>query len=113
MNTDILAIIMAWWITFTLVVTVVLSLGFGPVGVGYGNYLALPEIIIGLTGFALGTLAAGFQSWAYGGFTPPAGLFATLTSLAMTSALGPPVALAAATVATLVAGVVWACGVGR
>ena len=33
--------------------------------------------------YELGSLAAGFQSFMYGGFTPAGGIFATLTSLAM------------------------------
>ena len=34
--TDVLALIMAWWITFTVVLVLVSALGFNPVGVGAG-----------------------------------------------------------------------------
>ncbi|KAI0598748.1 hypothetical protein F4775DRAFT_554196 [Biscogniauxia sp. FL1348] len=89
------AVIIAWAITFTLVCSLILLLGFGAPGIG------------------LGTLAAAFQSYMYGGFTPAGGLFATLTSMAMLGTLMPAAALAAAVVATGVAGIVWACGAGR
>lgn len=36
---DILAIIFAWWITFTIVCTIIMSLGFGPVGIIPGEHL--------------------------------------------------------------------------
>ena len=61
----------------------------------------------------LGTLAAAFQSWAYGGFTPAGGIFATLTSLGMLGYLRPFEVGAGAMVATVVMLIVWACGVGR
>ncbi|EME83812.1 uncharacterized protein MYCFIDRAFT_135172 [Pseudocercospora fijiensis CIRAD86] len=92
---DIYIVILAWAITFTIVAALLLSLGFGPVG------------------FIAGSAAAAFQSWAYGGFTPAGGIFATLTSLAMLGCLVPPVALIASVVATIVAGIVAGCGVGR
>ena len=60
-----------------------------------------------------GTMAAAFQSYMYGGFTPAGGIFATLTSMAMLGTLMPPAAVFAALVATIVAVIVWACGVGR
>jgi hypothetical protein len=59
------SVILAWSITFTSVMFLLGMLGFGPKGI-------IP-----------GTLAAAFQSVAYGGFTPASGIFATLTSLAM------------------------------
>lgn len=37
---DVLAAITAWWITFTLVITIILSLGFGPAGVVAGSLAA-------------------------------------------------------------------------
>jgi hypothetical protein len=49
----------------------------------------------------------------YGGFTPAGGIFATLTSLAMLGLLMPVIAFLAAFVATMVALIVWASGVGR
>lgn len=33
---DVLALVMAWWITFTVVLTLLWTVGFGPVGVGAG-----------------------------------------------------------------------------
>ena len=36
-SVDVLAVIFAWWITFTVIVTIVLALGFGPMGVGAGK----------------------------------------------------------------------------
>ncbi|KAL8995092.1 MAG: hypothetical protein Q9188_006894 [Gyalolechia gomerana] len=87
---------MAWWITF-VVVLVVCSLfwGFNAKGIGGG------------------TLAAAFQSCMYGGFTPAGGVFATLTSLGMLGWMVPVEAGVSAVVATVVATVVWACGVKR
>ncbi|KAH9909510.1 hypothetical protein F4778DRAFT_711734 [Xylariomycetidae sp. FL2044] len=75
--------LVAWTITFTVLVTLALCLGFGPAGV-------LP-----------GSLAAAFQSAMYGGFTPAGGLFATLTSLAMVGLLSPALAAVAAVIALL------------
>lgn len=89
------ACVMAWWITFTLVLILALSMGFGPAGV------------------IAGTGAAAFQAWCYGGFTPAAGIFATLTSLAMLGLFVPAAAVIGALMATAVSALVWACGVGR
>ena len=36
---DVLAIIFAWWITFTIVCTIIMSLGFGPAGIIAGEHL--------------------------------------------------------------------------
>jgi hypothetical protein len=58
-------------------------------------------------------MAAGFQSWMYGAFTPAGGVFATLTSLGMLGLAAPAFVLGAAAVATVVSVVVWACGAGR
>ena len=30
---DIIAILMAWWITFTLMITILMTMGFGPGGI--------------------------------------------------------------------------------
>ncbi|KAI1506642.1 hypothetical protein F5X99DRAFT_365027 [Biscogniauxia marginata] len=91
----ILAVVIAWAVTFTIICSLVLALGFGPIGIGFG------------------TLAAAFQFAMYGGFTPAGGIFATLTSMAMLGTLMPAAAVTAAVLATAVAAVVWACGVGR
>jgi len=56
-------------------------------------------------------MAAGFQSYMYGGFTPAGGIFATLTSMAMLGALVPMLLVAAVTMASLVAVIVWLIGV--
>ncbi|EHK18072.1 uncharacterized protein TRIVIDRAFT_159689, partial [Trichoderma virens Gv29-8] len=92
---EILAIIMAWAITFTAMCTLILCLGFGPVGIGAG------------------TLAAAFQSYMYGAFTPAGGIFATLTSMAMLGTLMPAAAILAAVIATGAAIIVWVLGIGR
>ncbi|KAJ2969468.1 hypothetical protein NQ176_g8649 [Zarea fungicola] len=81
----ILAIIIAWAATFTIICILILCLGFGPVGVGAV------------------TLAAAFQSYMYGAFTPAGGVFATLTSMAMLGTLMPAAALFAFFVASGVA----------
>ncbi|KAF4507693.1 hypothetical protein G6O67_004165 [Ophiocordyceps sinensis] len=86
-------IILAWTVTFTAISTLIMCLGFGPIGIG------------------IGTLAASFQSFMYGGFTPAGGIFATLTSMAMRGCLMPAVAILAALPATVVALIIWACGV--
>lgn len=57
----------------------------------------------------LGSLAAAFQAWAYGAFTPAGGIFATLTSLGMLGFLAPPVALSGAGVATAASCIVALC----
>ncbi|KAL1983495.1 hypothetical protein VTN96DRAFT_10316 [Rasamsonia emersonii] len=88
----ILAIIIAWAITFTVVMFFILSLGFGPAGI------------------VAGSLAAAFQSLMYGGFTPAGGIFATLTSMAMLGTLMWPAAVFAAVLATVVAAIVGVMG---
>jgi hypothetical protein len=60
-----------------------------------------------------GTLAAAFQSYMYGAFTPAGGIFATLTSMAMLGTLMPPAAILAAVIATGAAIIVWVLGIGR
>ncbi|KAL7900350.1 hypothetical protein HDV63DRAFT_370920 [Trichoderma sp. SZMC 28014] len=92
---QVLTIIMAWAITFTAVCTLILCLGFGPAGIGAG------------------TIAAAFQSYMYGAFTPAGGIFATLTSMAMLGTMMPPAAILAAVIATAVAILVWVWGIGR
>ena len=56
-----------------------------------------------------GSLAAAFQAWAYGGFTPAGGIFATLTSLGAIGLLAPPVAAFGAGVATATTFIAWLC----
>ncbi|KAL1970740.1 hypothetical protein VTN77DRAFT_2574 [Rasamsonia byssochlamydoides] len=92
---DIFAIILAWAITFTVIMILILSLGFGSAGI------------------IAGSLAAAFQSFMYGGFTPAGGIFATLTSMAMLGTLMWPADILAAVLATGAAAIVWALGVGR
>lgn len=79
---------------FTAVITLILGLDFGPGGV------------------VAGSTAAAFQAWMYGGFTPAAGIFATLTSFGMIGYKVPPAAGAAGCVATMAAVVGWKCGIG-
>lgn len=64
-------------------------------------------------GHGPGSLAAGFQAFMYGGFTPAGGVFATLTSMVMLGALMPAALVLAVVLATGVAVVVWVNGVGR
>ncbi|CAG8376290.1 unnamed protein product [Penicillium salamii] len=82
---DVLAVITVWWITFFVVMGLIMVLGFGPFGI------------------VIGSLAAGFQSFMYGGFTPAGGIFATLTSMAMLGTLRPAALAIAVFIATLVA----------
>lgn len=84
-------LIVVWAGSFTVIMIAWLGLGFGPAGIGAGS------------------VAAGFQSWMYGGFTPAAGVFATLTSVGMLGLLMPVGALFAAGVATLTTLVAWVC----
>jgi len=91
---QVLAVIMTWWISFSVIFILLFCVGFNPVGIGAG------------------TMAAVFQSWAYGGFTPAGGIFATLTSLGMLGWLMPGQVCVAAVVATVAAIIVWVCGVG-
>ncbi|OQN95508.1 hypothetical protein B0A48_18380 [Cryoendolithus antarcticus] len=85
----VLLLITVWWITFTVVITLFLCLGFGPGGV------------------IAGSLAAGFQAWMYGAFTPAGGIFATMTMLGMLGMLVPAAAAAGAVVASIVTWAVW------
>ncbi|KAI2637536.1 hypothetical protein GGS21DRAFT_483911 [Xylaria nigripes] len=94
-QSHVLAVVLAWVIPFTVLVAIFLAFGFG------------------LGGIVAGMLAPAFQSYMYGGFTPAGGIFATLTSMAMLGVLMPSVVVGAAVVATIVASIVWACGVGR
>ncbi|KAJ5380023.1 uncharacterized protein N7496_002451 [Penicillium cataractarum] len=112
---DILTIITAWWITFTVVMIIIFCLGFGPVGIAAG--LANPPFTLSaeeptkLIRFeTTGSAAAAFQSWMYGGFTPAGGIFATLTSTAMVGLLIPWSMIPASIVATIVAVIVWRLG---
>ena len=81
--------------TFTITVTIILSLGFGP------------------SGIVAGSLAAAFQAWMYGGFTPAGGIFATMTSIGMLGLAMPTAALAAVLLATVVTAIAWACGAAQ
>ncbi|KAL4872255.1 hypothetical protein BDV12DRAFT_193701 [Aspergillus spectabilis] len=80
---------MAWCFTFTIVMLLILSLGFGP------------------GGSVAASLATTFQSYLYGGFTPAGGIFAALTSMAMLGTLAIPAMLTAAAIATGVAVIIW------
>ncbi|OCL09612.1 hypothetical protein AOQ84DRAFT_375681 [Glonium stellatum] len=91
----VLAVIIAWSVTFTIVVTLVMCLGFGRGGV------------------IAGSLAAVCQSFMYGAFTPAGGIFATLTSMAMLGTLMPWGTLLAAIMATLVVVAMLLAGMGR
>ena len=111
---DILAVIMAWWITFNIVTSLIMSLGFGPVGV-VGGELSSPvgKAVMNTEHSFAGSVAAIFQSVMYGAFTPAAGIFATLTSIAMGGTIFWPAPATGGIVATIVASIVWAAGAGR
>ncbi|KAK3614089.1 hypothetical protein LTR56_027488 [Elasticomyces elasticus] len=91
---SVFVVILAWAITFTIIIGLVLSLEFGPIGV------------------VASSIAAAFQAWMYGAFTPAAGIFATLTSLGMLGLLMPVAVVLAACAATVVALIVWASRAG-
>ncbi|KAJ6147428.1 hypothetical protein N7497_009410, partial [Penicillium chrysogenum] len=78
------------WVTF-IFMALFMFLGFGPAGI------------------VAGSLAAAFQSFMYGAFTPAGGIFATLTSMAMLGTLMPLEVLVASALAVGVAvgAVVW------
>lgn len=61
----------------------------------------------GPSGVVAGSLAAAWQSYMYGAFTPAGGIFATVTSIAMIGWFMPVIVLGAALVATVVSAVVW------
>lgn len=117
-------IILTWIITFTVIMLVFSVVGFGPGGVIAGKHIPrAPHVFFycetwpcgplnSSTVATSGTLAAAFQSWMYGGFTPAGGLFAVFTSMGMLGILMPAAALLAALVACGLAAVVWAFGVG-
>ncbi|KAK0746916.1 hypothetical protein B0T18DRAFT_163200 [Schizothecium vesticola] len=94
-KTDVWPVFLAWIVTFWVIIFICLGVGFGPKG------------IIG------GSLAAAFQSYMYGGFTPAGGIFATLTSMAMLGVLIPPLVVVAVVVSCLVAAIVWLSGTGQ
>lgn len=56
---------------------------------------------------SIGSIAAGFQAWAYGGFTPAGGIFATLTSIGMLGLAQPLFLILAITVASFAASLVY------
>ena len=109
---DVLAPIKAWWITFAVVLILLSFVGFNAPGIGAGMSSQLLRAIAPLVLFCLSietdnnkdiaTLAAAFQSWAYGGFTPAGGIFATLTSMGMLRTLMPVQVLCSAVLATVV-----------
>ncbi len=113
-SADVVAAALAWLITFYVVCIIILGLGFGPAGVVAG--MRLPLLTVKLChadhGSDAGSLAAGFQAYMYGGFTPAGGIFATLTSMAMLGLLMPAVVILAVVLATGVAIIVWVNGVG-
>ena len=119
---DVLALISAWWITFAVVLILLSCVGFNAPGVGAGMFSQVLKAIAPLiTSFFTietdnnndtATLAAAFQSWAYGGFTPAGGIFATLTSMGMLGTLMPVQVICSAMLATVVTVVVWVCGAG-
>lgn len=106
---DVLAAVTAWCVTFAVVIFCV-STCFSPLGVVGGMSIQIRKPSYNWKLMLLinsGSLAASFQSHAYGGFTPAGGVFATLTSMAMLGVLIIPTVLVAAPLATVVAVLVW------
>lgn len=81
----------------------------------YRNVISLELVLLEYAAdpYATGTLAAAFQSFAYRGFTPAGGIFATLTSMGMLGILMPLEVGLAAVATTVVTMIVWAYGIGR
>ncbi|KAH8928589.1 hypothetical protein BT69DRAFT_1257208 [Atractiella rhizophila] len=82
-------IILTWTLIFFIVFYGTCGLGFGPAGV------------------AAGSMAAAFQSYWYGGFTPAGGFFAILTSIAMLGFLVPVLAFFSVCIASLITFLLW------
>lgn len=61
---------------------------------------------------AVGSLAAGFQAYAYGAFTPAGGFFAFFTSMGMLGLMMPLGLAAGVVLATLVTIICFLAGVG-
>jgi len=106
--------VIAGAVAFTLTELLLLSLGFGPVGIVAGKQNASPRQNVRNCGSnfclsfgGLGSMAAAFQSWMYGAFTPAAGVFATLTSLGMLGLANPLFALISVIIATLAVWLTW------
>lgn len=106
---DVLLLLTVWWISFTIVATLILIAGFGPAGVCPGKKHLSSSILCStqLNDIRTGSLAAAFQAWMYGAFTPAAGVFATLTSVGMVGLLAPLAATVAGATATVVTFLVW------
>lgn len=109
---------MSWWITFTVVLLLLFTVGFNPIGAGAGmTHFQYHHALLLLRRISnpstIGTLAAAFQSFAYGGLTPAGGIFATLTSMGMLGVMMPLEVGLAVVTATATMMIVWACGVGR
>lgn len=87
-------------------------LGFGPAGIIAGLMRHFLGVIIAFEVVLtpVGSLAAAFQSFVYGGFTPAGGIFATLTSMAMLGTRMPLGVLVVSVFAMGVAVVVWKSG---
>ncbi|PHH78203.1 hypothetical protein CDD80_7225 [Ophiocordyceps camponoti-rufipedis] len=89
-----------------VVVGIVAALGFGSSGVVAGRFPTTDASAGNAYGEA-GSMAAAFQSAVYGGLTPAAGVFATLTSMGMTGALLPTVAVATAVLSGMAVYAYW------
>ncbi|KAB5593741.1 Transmembrane protein [Ceratobasidium theobromae] len=86
---DVRNVLIVWFVVFWICLFIPLLLGFGPAGV------------------IAGSIAAGFQSAAYGAFTPAGGLFAVLTSVGMLGIASPPAVITAVVVASVAGGLTW------
>jgi len=85
---DVWVLVVVWFIVFWLVMFTLLAIGFGS------------------SGIIAGSLAAGFQSWMYGAFTPAGGVFAVLTSIGMMGFFATPQVVGAVVVASVVTAIV-------
>ncbi|RPB07710.1 hypothetical protein P167DRAFT_609324 [Morchella conica CCBAS932] len=87
--------LMIIWVSIVVVVQLLaVVVGFGPAGV------------------VAGSLAAGFQAYAYGAFTPAGGFFAFFTSMGMLGLMMPLGLAAGVVLATLVTIICFLAGVG-
>lgn len=95
---------MIWISTFFIVyVFVAHRLGFGLRGVVAGIFLSSTSSRYSILIYvSTGSVAAGWQSYAYGAFTPLGGVFAFLTSMAMLGRMQSVAAITGVIVATIV-----------
>jgi len=109
---DVLTLVMAWCITFTIVLILTLTVGFGLIGIGAGMLISfyaklIPRANADSNG---GTTAETFRLSTHAGFTRAGGM---LPSRAMLGTLLPGFVSLAAVGASFMTVLVWICGVGQ